>query len=148
MIRPDLSLPIPESITAAHFIGIGGSGMSGLAKMFPDAAGNWSENLDLVWDAWGRLVSVSDGSGPVGTYAYDALHRRTRKTAGGQERHFYYSDSWQVLEERTGSSPGTLERQYLWGALPGSPDNVVYRKLGTGQRYVLHDAFNVTAVAD
>lgn len=37
MIRPDLSLPIPESITAAHFIGIGGSGMSGLARMFLDA---------------------------------------------------------------------------------------------------------------
>lgn len=37
MIRPDLSLPIPESISAAHFIGIGGSGMSGLARMFLDA---------------------------------------------------------------------------------------------------------------
>ncbi|WP_417511267.1 UDP-N-acetylmuramate--L-alanine ligase [Microbacterium sp.] len=37
MITPDLSLPIPDSITAAHFIGIGGSGMSGLAKMFLDA---------------------------------------------------------------------------------------------------------------
>lgn len=37
MIRPDLSLPIPEEIHAAHFIGIGGSGMSGLAKMFLDA---------------------------------------------------------------------------------------------------------------
>ncbi len=36
MIRPDLSLPIPERITAAHFIGIGGSGMSGLAGMFLD----------------------------------------------------------------------------------------------------------------
>ncbi|ODT24132.1 UDP-N-acetylmuramate--L-alanine ligase [Microbacterium sp. SCN 69-37] len=36
MIRPDLSLPIPEDITAAHFIGIGGSGMSGLAGMFLD----------------------------------------------------------------------------------------------------------------
>jgi UDP-N-acetylmuramate--alanine ligase len=34
MIRPDLSLPIPTSIEAAHFIGIGGSGMSGLARMF------------------------------------------------------------------------------------------------------------------
>jgi UDP-N-acetylmuramate--alanine ligase len=34
MIRPDLSLPIPDQIHAAHFIGIGGSGMSGLAKMF------------------------------------------------------------------------------------------------------------------
>ncbi|WP_341941883.1 UDP-N-acetylmuramate--L-alanine ligase [Microbacterium sp. LWH10-1.2] len=37
MIRPDLSLPIPENITSAHFIGIGGSGMSGLARMFLDA---------------------------------------------------------------------------------------------------------------
>lgn len=37
MIRPDLSLPIPDSISAAHFIGIGGSGMSGLARMFLDA---------------------------------------------------------------------------------------------------------------
>jgi len=36
MIRPDLSLPIPDDITAAHFIGIGGSGMSGLAQMFLD----------------------------------------------------------------------------------------------------------------
>ena len=36
MIRPDLSLPIPECIEAAHFIGIGGSGMSGLARMFLD----------------------------------------------------------------------------------------------------------------
>ncbi|MDQ1128880.1 UDP-N-acetylmuramate--L-alanine ligase [Microbacterium sp. SORGH_AS_0888] len=36
MIRPDLTLPIPERIGAAHFIGIGGSGMSGLARMFLD----------------------------------------------------------------------------------------------------------------
>lgn len=36
MIRPDLTLPIPEDISAAHFIGIGGSGMSGLAGMFLD----------------------------------------------------------------------------------------------------------------
>ena len=34
MISPALSLPIPERIEAAHFIGIGGSGMSGLARMF------------------------------------------------------------------------------------------------------------------
>src|SRR5690606_6430128 len=37
MIRPDLTLPIPENIVSAHFIGIGGSGMSGLARMFLDA---------------------------------------------------------------------------------------------------------------
>lgn len=37
MIRPDLALPIPDTIESAHFIGIGGSGMSGLARMFLDA---------------------------------------------------------------------------------------------------------------
>ena len=37
MIRPDLTLPIPDEIRSAHFIGIGGSGMSGLARMFLDA---------------------------------------------------------------------------------------------------------------
>lgn len=34
MIKPDLSVPIPERIGAVHFIGIGGSGISGLARMF------------------------------------------------------------------------------------------------------------------
>lgn len=34
MIKPDLTLPIPETITSVHFVGIGGSGMSGLARMF------------------------------------------------------------------------------------------------------------------
>jgi len=34
MIKPDLSVPIPSEIRAVHFIGIGGSGISGLARMF------------------------------------------------------------------------------------------------------------------
>ncbi len=37
MLRPDLSLPVPETITKAHFVGIGGSGMSGIAQMFLDS---------------------------------------------------------------------------------------------------------------
>lgn len=35
-IKPDLSTPIPERIQHAHFVGIGGSGMSGIAQMFLD----------------------------------------------------------------------------------------------------------------
>lgn len=34
MIKPDLSAPIPETIGAVHFVGIGGSGMSGIARLF------------------------------------------------------------------------------------------------------------------
>ena len=37
MIAPDLTVPIPEEIRAVHFIGIGGSGISGLARMFLQA---------------------------------------------------------------------------------------------------------------
>lgn len=34
MITPDLSVPIPDEIRSVHFIGIGGSGISGIARMF------------------------------------------------------------------------------------------------------------------
>ena len=41
MIKPDLSMPLPESLgdgsSTVHFAGIGGSGMSGIAKLFLDA---------------------------------------------------------------------------------------------------------------
>jgi UDP-N-acetylmuramate--alanine ligase len=32
-IKPDLSIPIPTSLGAVHFVGIGGSGMSGIARL-------------------------------------------------------------------------------------------------------------------
>ncbi|WP_308468659.1 UDP-N-acetylmuramate--L-alanine ligase [Rathayibacter soli] len=34
MIEPDLSLSIPDELGAIHFVGIGGSGMSGIARLF------------------------------------------------------------------------------------------------------------------
>jgi UDP-N-acetylmuramate--alanine ligase len=34
MIKPDLSQPLPEQLGALHFVGIGGSGMSGIARLF------------------------------------------------------------------------------------------------------------------
>ncbi|GGD42241.1 UDP-N-acetylmuramate--L-alanine ligase [Microbacterium faecale] len=34
MITPDLTVPIPETIGSVHFVGIGGSGISGIARMF------------------------------------------------------------------------------------------------------------------
>src|SRR5690606_37589741 len=37
MIAPDLTVSIPDEIRAVHFIGIGGSGVSGLARMFLQA---------------------------------------------------------------------------------------------------------------
>ncbi|MEV8254151.1 UDP-N-acetylmuramate--L-alanine ligase [Rhodoglobus sp. NPDC076762] len=37
MIFPDLSMPLPGPLRSAHFVGAGGSGMSGIARMFLDA---------------------------------------------------------------------------------------------------------------
>jgi UDP-N-acetylmuramate--alanine ligase len=37
MIAADFSLPLPASIDAIHFVGIGGSGMSGIARLFLSA---------------------------------------------------------------------------------------------------------------
>ena len=34
MIKPDLTLPLPAEIGSVHFVGIGGSGMSGIARLF------------------------------------------------------------------------------------------------------------------
>ena len=34
MIKPDLTMPLPEHIGKAHFVGIGGSGMHGIARLF------------------------------------------------------------------------------------------------------------------
>jgi UDP-N-acetylmuramate--alanine ligase len=34
VIKPDLALPLPETIGKAHFVGIGGSGMNGIARLF------------------------------------------------------------------------------------------------------------------
>ena len=36
-VKPDLSVDVPESLGRVHFIGIGGSGMSGIARMMLDA---------------------------------------------------------------------------------------------------------------
>jgi hypothetical protein len=66
---------------------------------------DWGAHHDSVYDAWNRLVTVKDGSTNVIDNAYDALTRRTLKNvyAAGvldYTRHYYYSDSWQILEER------------------------------------------------
>lgn len=36
MIYPDLDLKLPDELTSVHFVGIGGSGMSGIARMMHD----------------------------------------------------------------------------------------------------------------
>jgi RHS Repeat len=55
----------------------------------------------LVYDAWNRLVAVKDSSNNViASSQYNGLGRQVSETKSGTTRDFYYSDQWQVLEER------------------------------------------------
>jgi RHS repeat-associated protein len=73
---------------------------------------------------------------------------------GSDTRHYYYSDQWQVLEERLNSGSGpVLNRQFVWGIR--SIDDLVLRDrdtTGNGalneRLYALHDAMSVTAVVN
>ncbi len=129
---------------------------------------NWTASHDNVYDAWNRLVTVKDGANKVIDNSYDALTRRTLKkvyVSGTLDhtRHYYYSDSWQVLEERKDTAT-RADRQFLWG--PRSIDDLVLRDRdadgsastgnlgvsgsGVEERiYCLQDpSWNVTVVAD
>lgn len=125
-----------------------------------DANGNMTEfpqpkslenGYTATYDAWNRLVKLEDSSGTVAEYEYDGLNRRTIKKkhiAGSlnETRHFYYSDQWQVLEERVDANT-TANKQYVWGLR--YIDDLVLRDKGTERLYALQDAlFNVVALTD
>ncbi len=113
-----------------------------------------------VYDAWNRLVQLKDGTNTVAKYTHDARGRRIVKesyTAGLliEVRHLYYSNDWQLLEERVGLAV-TAERQHVWGIryvdelvcrdrdVDGLPFNGLEERL-----YALQDAnFDVTALTD
>lgn len=107
-------------------------------------------NKTLTYDAWGRVVRVQNGS--THNYAYDALNRRT-VDQNATVKQFYYSDQWQILEERHNAST-SAKMQYLWS--PVYVDAMILRdrdannSSGDGleeRLYVQQDAnWNVTAI--
>jgi RHS repeat-associated protein len=109
----------------------------------------WGTAQTLTYDAWNRMVTVKQAGTAVGTYAYDGLNRRTTKQSVESgtltTRHFYYSNQWQVLEERTGTST-TANRQYVWGIR--YRDDVILGDAGSQRMYALADYFQPTALAD
>ena len=95
-----------------------------------------------------RLVEVKNHNGTtVTTSEYDGLNRRIVRIEGGETRHFYYNDQWQVLEERVGAAT-TADKQYVYH--PHYVDAVAVRyDASATEHYYLQDAnFNVTAVTD
>jgi RHS repeat-associated protein len=121
-----------------------------------DADGNMTQaepGLRYVYDAWNRMVAVKNSAGTttLETFGYDGLNRRVTVTAGGATTDLYYSDSWQVLEERVG---GAATQRYVWS--PVYVDALVLRDRDTDANgslderlWVQQDAnWNVTAVVD
>ncbi len=121
-----------------------------------DAAGNLTvvprplslgNSFDLKWDAWNRLMEVKNTGGSViATYRYDGASRRVTKDDGTDTRHYYYSDQWQVLEERLNSS-SSADRRFVWGLR--SVDDLILRDDTSQRLYALSDALgSVTAVVN
>jgi RHS repeat-associated protein len=113
--------------------------------------GDWNVAQTPIWDAWNRMVKLSEGDTTMGAYAYDGLTRRVWKESveGGTEatrRHFYYSDEWQVLEERL-FDWFFAERNFVWG-LRYIDDLVlrdVYVGSATRRLFATHDQWHVIA---
>jgi RHS repeat-associated protein len=124
------------------------------ATLAYDANGNMTTDetgRHLIYDAWNRLVEVKDASNTtIAINSYDGLGRRISETHGSDVSALYYSDKWQVLEER--NSSGTAQLQYVWS--PVHVDAMVLRDRDTDANgsleerfYVQQDAnWNVTAI--
>ncbi|MFZ4895292.1 UDP-N-acetylmuramate--L-alanine ligase [Plantibacter sp. Mn2098] len=72
MIKPDPSVQIPDDLGAVHFVGIGGSGMSGIARLFIGAGTTVtgsdvreSSNIDALREL-GATVSIGHSAANVG----------------------------------------------------------------------------------
>jgi YD repeat-containing protein len=106
-----------------------------------------------TYDAWNRLVAVTDGQNTVATYVFDGQGRRIKKTVGNDTFDHYYNTSHQLLEVRKNADADPLE-QYVWGIDYIDSAVLRFRDSNTDGMvddtlYVLHDAnFNVTAVVD
>jgi len=94
-----------------------------------DAAGNMTEGPapdslsdthKYIFDAWNRLVKVTDDAGTPATiaeYRYDGLGRRIVKVddaAEGDPRYDYYYDRGQVVEEHLDQDETYPLAQYVW----------------------------------
>ena len=115
------------------------------------AVSNWTTAQTLKWDAWNRLVRVTEGSTTIAEYSYDALFRRVTKTVSGTTRRFYYSDQWQILEEYLGSAVNP-EMRY-WYGLRDINDIARRQRYSSGTTlqddlYALRETMNVVGLAD
>ncbi|MEO5913302.1 MAG: RHS repeat-associated core domain-containing protein [Luteolibacter sp.] len=129
---------------------------TGVIQPTYDAVGNivglprpddWSLGYDCTWDAWNRLVSLTDGSSPVATYAYDAFARRII-TDTSEVREYYFNNQWRAIEERVAGAPVT---DYVYS--PTDRWNLIRRRWSFETRldatdWCLRDYLDPVAIVD
>jgi RHS repeat-associated protein len=103
------------------------TGISGQTTPTYDAAGDKTGDeagRTLVYDAWHRLVRVTDSTGAGAAYQYDGLGRKVVSqvlAAGGavsETDTLYYSSAWQVLERDINYGSGSpSHNEYVWSGV-------------------------------
>ncbi len=120
--------------------------------------GTTPQELSARYDAWNRLVLITNGTQKVSEHVYDARGYRIRKDAYAsgtltEARHYYYTPGWQCVEERVDAGT-TAERQFIWGLR--YIDDLVMRDRSTAnngtineRRYAMQDGnWNTIAICD
>jgi len=108
-----------------------------------------TQSFTAVYDAWNRMVTISNGSTPIGKYLYDGRNFRIAKLTYAlgvlsETRDIYFTAGWQDIEERIG---GMTEDQYVWGIR--YIDELICRDDATQRLYATQDTnFNLTAICD
>lgn len=133
-----------------------------------DAAGNMTKRADpaepdndakshlMTYDAWNRLVKITDDDAPttIATYEYDGLGRRIQKTVGADTYDYYHSSSWQVLEVRLNGDTDPYEQFVYDGTYIDAPfmryvdhnQDGDYDDADEGEHYFFRDAsYNIVA---
>jgi RHS repeat-associated protein len=130
-----------------------------------------TNGLSASYDAWNRLVKVTDGETVVGQYEYDAWNRRIKRCVDSESPsnpdgldtyiHYHYNSQWQILETREtateSSPPESLQPKYQYVWSERQVDSAILRDENTDadglcddeRVYYLNDAnFNVTTLVD
>jgi len=146
-----------------------------------DAVGNMTsipkpadltDDLTCKYDAWNRLVEVTDGDNTIARYEYDGLGRRIKRHVDDSAPdepdgtlddyiHYFYNAAWQVLETRVSASeetgPESLQPLYQYEYSLRYIDAVSGRFKNTDDdwecddeeiRYLNDANFNVTRIHD
>ncbi len=96
--------------------------------------------FDYVWNGDNRLITVSNETALVASYAYDYLGRRISKTVGSETTTFLWNGNHIIHEESA-----TKTNSYCWG----QNDHLVSATLGGTNVFYCHDGNkNVTDLVD